>query len=184
MRIRTVLATLSIACLAALVPTAANASTNSGAVRANDSASLAIQADGTRVTGVAPQSVTVLDSGNDGAWVSGVGYCSNINVNADCWTWVNTSGTTVCPAGHFCIATNVHYYEGGKIFSFYHCRNGGSDWALQGWNGTGLYANGNTGGASAYIKNINHVTINPPGPIPVGAVDDFNFVPAYYIQAC
>ena len=183
MRIRTVLATLSIACLAALVPTAANASTTAGTVRANDSASAIVQADGTRVTGVAPQSVTVLDSGNDGAWVSGVGYCSNINVNADCWTWVPSTGI-YCPSGHFCIATNVYASEGGKVFSFYHCRNGGSDWALQGWNGTGLYYNNNANAAPAYIKGVSHNVLNPPGSIAVGAGGSFNFVPAWYVQAC
>ena len=180
-RITAMLASLTIVCLGALMPTAAQASSSAGALRANDSSSAVVQANGTRVTGVAPQSATVLDSGNNGAWVTGVGYCSNINVNGDCWTWVNTSTGTACPSGHFCLYTNVYAYEGGKVFSFYHCRNGGSDWALQAWNGTGLYDNESVGGAHAYIKGASHNVLVNAAP---GVWDDYYFVPAYYVQAC
>jgi len=175
-RITTVLAGLAIACLAALIPTAAQASTGG-------SAGAVARADGTRVTSVAPQSVTVMDSGNDGAWVSGVGYCGNINVAGNCWTWINTTNGTECPSGHFCIYTNVYAYQGGKVFSFYNCRNGGSDWALQAWNGTGLYHNSNTGGAHGYIKGSSHNTL-VGGDIAPGGAGSFNFAPAWYIQAC
>jgi len=180
-RITVALASLALAGLAALIPTAANASTSAGAVRANDSTSTAVRADGIRVTSAAPQSVTVLDSGNNNAGVVGVPYCATINVAADCWTWVNTTSGTPCPAGHFCIYTNVYAFEGGKVFSFYHCRYGGSDWALQAWNGTGLYNNSNTGGAHAYIKGSSHNTLLNTAP---GDRGEYNFVPAYYVQAC
>src|SRR3954468_15494274 len=47
-----------------------------------------VGADGTTV---ASPSVTIQDSGNANATVIGVPFCSNINVTADCWTWVNTN---------------------------------------------------------------------------------------------
>ena len=180
-KLTTALAGLTLACMAALVPTAAQASATSGALRTNASAGRTVSADGARVTGAASLSAAVLDSGNNGASVTGVGYCGTINVAGDCWTYVNTSAGTPCPSGHFCIYTNVYAYQGGKVFSFYHCRNGGSDWALRAWYGTGLYHNSNTGGAHAYIKGASHNILRNIAP---GGAASYNFSPAYYIQAC
>jgi hypothetical protein len=151
-----------------------------GTAYASDSAGTTVRADGTRVTAAA-RPAAALDSGNDGAWVTGVGYCSNINQNGDCWTWVNRTSGTPCPSGHFCIYHNVYASEGGKVFSFYHCRNGGSDWALQAWNGTGLYDNNNVGGKHAYIKRSNRTTLRDIAP---DEYDRLDFRPAYYVQAC
>lgn len=139
----------------------------------------AVRADGTRVT-VAPAAVTPQDSGNNGAWVSGIGQCS-ISSTSDCWAYINTTSGTPCPANHFCIYQNVYASQGGKVFSFYHCRNGGSDWALEGWNGVGLYDNDDSAGTHAYIKGSSHnVLVN----IPQGASNSYNFIPAYFVQAC
>ena len=129
---------------------------------------------------VTPTAVA-LNSGNDGAYVTGVGYCSNINVAGDCWTYVNKTNGTPCPSGHFCIYTNSYAYQGGKVFSFYHCRYGGSDWALHAWYDTGFYHNSNTGGAHAYIKGASHNVLKNIAP---GDANWYNFAPAYYIQAC
>ncbi len=67
------------------------------------------------------------------------------------------------------------------MFSFFHCRNGGSDWALRGWNGTGLYDNSNTGGAHAYLKGSGHNVLRNIAP---GGSGPYDFVPVYYVQAC
>lgn len=138
------------------------------------------RADGTQAR-AASTSANLMDSGNNGAWVSGVGYCGSINQNADCWTWVNTSTGTPCPSGHFCIYTNVWASEGGKVFSFYHCKNSGRDWALQNWNGVGLFNNNNDGGARAYIKGSSHNVLKTTSP---GDRGSYDFRPAWYVQAC
>lgn len=160
--------------LTADVATAAGA-TATGA----NAAGTAVRADGTRVA--APAAVTPQDSGNNGAWVSGIGQCS-ISSTSDCWGYINTTSGTPCPANHFCIYQNQYAYQGGKVYSFYHCHNGGSDWALENWNGTGEYHNSDSPGTHAYIKGSSHnVLVN----IPQGADnDDYNFIPAYYVQAC
>jgi hypothetical protein len=141
-----------------------------------------VGADGTTV---AAPSVTIQDSGNANATVIGVPFCSNINVQADCWTRVNTSFGTPCPSGHFCIYQHTTAAEGGKVFSFFHCRNGGADWALQAWNGIGFYHNSNTGGAHALLKDNNHVErLNiapPPSPKNAGST---NYKPIWFVQAC
>lgn len=147
------------------------------AAYADDPNHTVARADGIRV----PAAVAPMDSGNNGASVTGVGFCGNINVGNDCWTWINTTNGTPCPSGHFCIYTNVFASEGGKVFSFYHCRNGGSDWALQGWNGTGLWDNNNTGGAHGYLKNVNHSVLLNTAP---GQFGTYNFVPVWFVQAC
>ncbi|MGI5415568.1 hypothetical protein [Actinomadura luteofluorescens] len=139
----------------------------------------AVRADGTRIASAAAQAPR--DHGNDNASVVGVPYCANINVSADCWTWINTTSGTPCPNGHFCIYTNVLAAEGGKVFSFFHCRRGGSDWVLRAWNGVGLYDNSNTGGAHAFIKGIAHNVLVNVAP---GTDGSYNFRPAYYVQAC
>lgn len=135
---------------------------------------------GTRLAINAPSSATPL-GGNDNASVDGIGYCANLNVAADCWTWASTSAPTPCPSGHFCLYTNRFVAEGGKVFSFYHCRRNGADWVLRNWLTYGLYRNSNTGGARAYIKDINHSPMVDPLP---GEGDVFWFYPAYYVQAC
>ncbi|GAB7045496.1 hypothetical protein [Catenuloplanes indicus] len=164
------LAILALACAAALVPAAASASASAGAVQTDDGGR------GERPA-MAPASAL---AGNENASVTGVGYCANLNVAADCWT---NEGTThvACPVSHFCLYTNLTPAAGGKVFSFYHCRRNGSDWALQNWNGEGWYYNNNDGGARAYIKNRNRATIANPAP---GQGAAFNFVPAWYVQAC
>src|SRR5512142_2010764 len=159
-RIISVLAGLTLAGTAALVPaTAAHAST-----AADVHAGSVVLADGTRGAVPAARPATALDAGNDGAWVSGVGQCNNIGGTTDCWTWIDTTNGTPCPSGHFCIYTNTLAREGGKVFSFYHCRNGGSDWALQAWNGTGFWNNNNTGGKHGLIKGINHNVLVDTSP--------------------
>jgi hypothetical protein len=137
-----------------------------------------VGADGTTV---AAPSVTIQDSGNANATVIGVPFCSNINVQADCWTWVNTNFGTPCPSSHFCIYQHTTAAEGGKVFSFFHCRNGGADWALQAWNGTGLYHNSNTGGAHAFLKDNNHVVKLNTAP---GNAGPYNYRPIWFVQAC
>ena len=153
-----------------VIPTAAQASTTAQAL-----------ADGTRVAGGTARTAALLNSGNNGAYVTGVGYCSNINVAGDCWTYVNKTNGTPCPSGHFCIYTNSYAYQGGKVFSFYHCRYGGSDWALHAWYDTGFYHNSNTGWAHAYIKGVSHNVLKNIAP---GDADWYNYAPAYYVQAC
>ncbi|GAA4372150.1 hypothetical protein GCM10023088_25470 [Actinomadura verrucosospora] len=151
----------------------------SGAAYAAGPGGGSVRADGKRV---APAAAPVQqDHGNDNASVVGVPYCANIYVSADCWTWINTTSGTPCPTGHFCLYTNVLAAEGGKVFSLFHCRRGGADWALRAWNGTGLYDNSNTGGAHAFIKGIAHnVLVN----VPPGTDGTYDFRPAYYVQAC
>ena len=61
------------------------------------------------------------DAGNNGASISGVPFCSNINVKADCWTNENTTAVD-CPPAHFCLYTNVTPTTGGKVFALFHCR--------------------------------------------------------------
>lgn len=159
------------------VATTAGAAT--GATGATGATAAAVRADGTHAT-ASPAAVTPLDSGNNGAWVSGIGQCS-ISSTSDCWGYVDTTNGTPCPSDHFCIYQNVYASEGGKVFSFYHCRNGGSDWALENWNGTGLYDNNNSPGTHAYIKGSSHnVLVN----IPQGVDGSYNFIPAYFVQAC
>jgi hypothetical protein len=152
-----------------------------GVAYADGSAGTAVRADGTRVTAT-PQAVTPLDAGNNGSWVSGVGQC-DINQNRDCWAWVNTSNGTACPSGHFCIYQNVYAAEGGKVFAFYHCTNGGSEWALHGWNGTGYYHNSNTGGAHGYLKGSSH-NVLPRGDIGPGGAGSYDYRPVWFVRAC
>lgn len=138
-----------------------------------------VRADGTRVT-AAPAAIAPMDSGNSGAWVSGIGQCS-ISSTSDCWGYVNTTNGTPCPADHFCIYQNVYASQGGKVYSFYHCKNSGSDWALENWNGVGLYDNEDSAGTYAYIKGSSHNTLVK---VAQGSYASYNFVPAYYVQAC
>jgi hypothetical protein len=173
-RITAVLAGLVIACFAVLAPTAAHASTSADTI---------VQPDGTRVTATPSRIASVQASGNANATVIGVGFCSNLNVKSDCWTNVNPSTGTACPTGHFCIYTKTTAAAGGKVFSFYHCRNGGSDWALQAWDDWGFYHNSNTGNAHGFIKDNNHRTLTG-GDIPVGGRGTFYYLPAWFVQAC
>lgn len=71
--------------------------------------------------------------------------------------------------------------QGGGVFSFYRCGNGGSDWALRAWNGTGYFHNSNTGGAHAYLKGSGHNILWNIAP---GDSGSYNFAPVYYVQAC
>jgi hypothetical protein len=164
--------------LAALAITATSASASG-----DSSTGTVLRADGTRITAAAA-TATVTPQDNEGAWVSGVGQC-DINQARDCWAWINTSTGTPCPSSHFCIYTNDLAAEGGKVFAFYHCTNGGSEWALQNWTGVGFYNNHNSGGAHAFIKGASHNTLKniPPDPQP-GFHDSYNFFPAWFVRAC
>jgi len=174
-RIIRVLAPLALVCAAMLIPAAGPASASAGIMLGADSGT-----NGARADRQVSQSASTLATGNENASVTGVGYCSDINVNADCWTWENDNAVP-CPSSHFCIYTEVSASWTSKVFSFWHCRRNGSDWAMQNWNGDGFYHNNNSGGAHAYIKGVNHnVLVN----VPVGGFSSYNFVPAWYIQAC
>lgn len=143
-------------------------------------ASTAVRIDDARVSAFGM--VTPQDAGNNGAWVSGVGYCADFTGEGDCWTWADVNNGTHCPSSHFCLYANARIGEGGKVFKFFHCFNGGSDWALQNWNGTGAYFNNNSGGSYAYLKDANHAVIQPSIPPRSGAV--YNFAPVWFVQAC
>jgi hypothetical protein len=116
--------------------------------------------------------------GGSGPSVTGVSQCDTSS-NADCWNTAAGNGSD-CHSGHFCIYTGTGYT--GTVFSFYHCRYSGGDWALQNWVAAGSYINDNSGGTDAYTKDQNHnvITASPPGD----SNTNYNFNPVYYVQAC
>ena len=122
--------------------------------------------------------VTIMDAGNKNATVTGVPFCSNINVNADCWTW-ESSTAVPCPNAHFCLYTNRHAAPGGKIFALYHCR----EYALQAWLDSGFVENNNTGGAAGFLRGSNHATL-PGGFIVAHTGKFYNFYPVWFVKAC
>lgn len=113
-----------------------------------------------------------------GPSVTGMGQC-NTSTAADCWNTAAGNGSD-CYSGHFCIYTGTGYT--GKVFSFYHCRYNGGDWALQNWLSAGSYINRNSGGTDAYTKDQNHnvITASAPGT----SNSNYNFDPVYFVQAC
>jgi len=119
-------------------------------------------------------------STNSGASVAGVGQC-DIASNSDCWAWIDPTNGTPCPDGHFCVYTGSAAGPGVKIFSFYHCTDNGSEWALQNWDGEGYYHNSNAGGAHAYLKDVNHNVLMDSAPASSGGYD---FTPVWYVRAC
>ena len=116
--------------------------------------------------------------GGSGPSVTGMNQCDT-SANADCWNTAAGNGSD-CYSGHFCIYTGTNYT--GTVFSFYHCRYNGGDWALQNWLSAGSYINDNSGGTDAYTKDQNHnvITASPPGE----TNPNYNFDPVYFIQAC
>ena len=68
------------------------------------------------------------------------------------------------------------------MFSFYHCKYNGGDWALQNWLSAGSYINHNSGGTDAYTKDANHNVITASAPGSRSA--NYNFNPVYFVQAC
>lgn len=116
--------------------------------------------------------------GGSGPSVTGMSQCST-SLAADCWNAAAGNGSD-CYTGHFCIYTGTNYT--GTVFSFYHCRYNGGDWALQNWLSAGSYINRNSGGTDAYTKDQNHNVITASAPGNVNA--DYNFDPVYFIQAC
>ncbi|NUP52719.1 MAG: hypothetical protein HOW97_36165 [Catenulispora sp.] len=119
-------------------------------------------------------------TGNEDAWVHGVAQC-DIDSPQDCWTWIDPVHGTPCPAGHFCLYTARRAYEGGKVFSFYHCADNGKDWALHGWRGVGYYHNSDTGGAHGYLKEANHRVILNAAP---GTSGIYDFTSTWFLRAC
>ena len=116
--------------------------------------------------------------GGSGPSVTGMSQC-NTSSNADCWNSAAGNGSD-CYTGHFCIYTGTGYT--GTVFSFYHCRYNGGDWALQNWLSAGSYINRNSGGTDAYTKDQNHNVITATAPGDANSNYDFN--PVYYVQAC
>ena len=116
--------------------------------------------------------------GSSGPSVTGMGQC-NTSAAADCWNAAVGNGSD-CYSGHFCIYTGTGYT--GTVFSFYHCRYNGGDWALQNWLSAGSYINRNSGGTDAYTKDQNHNVITASAPGNVNS--NYNFDPVYFIQAC
>lgn len=116
--------------------------------------------------------------GGSGPSVTGMGQCATSSAN-DCWNTAAGNGSD-CYSGHFCIYTGTNYT--GTVFSFYHCKYNGGDWALQNWLSAGSYINDNSGGSDAYTKDQNHnvITASAPG----NSNSDYNFNPVYYVQAC
>jgi hypothetical protein len=119
-------------------------------------------------------------TGNDGAWVQGVGQC-DISSHHDCWAWIDRANGTPCPNGHFCIYEAAVAAEGGKVFAFYHCTDGGSDWALHGWNGPGYYHNSNSGGGHGRLKDVDHHVLLNSAP---GTSGPYNFKRVWFVRAC
>ena len=116
--------------------------------------------------------------GGSGPSVTGMGQCDTSS-NNDCWNTAAGDGSD-CYSGHFCIYTGTNYT--GTVFSFYHCRYNGGDWALQNWLSAGSYINDNSGGTDAYTKDANHNVITASAPGDTNT--DYDFNPVYYIQAC
>ncbi|ACU70345.1 hypothetical protein Caci_1422 [Catenulispora acidiphila DSM 44928] len=116
--------------------------------------------------------------GGSGPSVTGMGQCATSSA-ADCWNTAAGNGSD-CHSGHFCIYTGTNY--SGKVFSFYHCKYNGGDWALQNWLSAGSYINDNSGGTDAYTKDQNHnvITATAPG----SRSTNYNFNPVYFVQAC
>ena len=116
--------------------------------------------------------------GGSGPSVTGIGQCSTSS-NADCSSPAAGNGSD-CHSGHFCIYTGTNY--SGTVFSFYHCKYNGGDWALQNWLSAGSYINDNSGGTDAYTKDQNHnvITASAPG----SRSTNYNFDPVYFVQAC
>jgi hypothetical protein len=116
--------------------------------------------------------------GGSGPSVTGVSQCATSS-NADCYSAAAGNGSD-CHSGHFCIYTGTNYT--GTVFSFYHCKYNGGDWALQNWLSAGSYINDNSGGTDAYTKDANHnvITATAPG----SRSTYYNFNPVYYVQAC
>jgi hypothetical protein len=116
--------------------------------------------------------------GGSGPSVTGVSQCATSS-NADCYSAAAGNGSD-CHSGHFCIYTGTNYT--GTVFSFYHCKYNGGDWALQNWLSAGSYINDNSGGTDAYTKDANHnvITATAPG----SRSTNYNFNPVYYVQAC
>jgi hypothetical protein len=86
-----------------------------------------------------------------------------------------------CPPGNFCIYTGPHYT--GRVYRLYNCRN----YSLANWNGGGSWLNHNTGGALAYIKDQNGrklVTSDPDRKKNTWYGYEYNFKPAWFVQAC
>jgi hypothetical protein len=119
-------------------------------------------------------------TGNDGAWVQGLGQC-DIGSHRDCWAWIDPVAGTACPDGHFCVYTAKVASEGGKVFSFYHCTHSGRDWALHGWSGVGYFHNSDSGGAHAYLKDANHRVLLDAGP---GASGPYDYTSVWFVRAC
>ena len=116
--------------------------------------------------------------GGSGPSVTGMGQC-NTSSAADCSNRAVGNGSD-CYSGHFCIYTGTNYT--GTVFSFYHCRYNGGDWALQNWLSSGSYINNNSGGSDAYTKNQNHAVITASAP--GSRSTNYNFDPVYFVQAC
>jgi|GEM_PF-6147109 hypothetical protein len=116
--------------------------------------------------------------GGSGPSVTGMSQCATSS-NADCYSAAAGNGSD-CHTGHFCIYTGTNY--SGTVFSFYHCKYNGGDWALQNWLSAGSYINDNSGGTDAYTKDANHnvITATTPG----SRSTNYNFDPVYYVQAC
>lgn len=116
--------------------------------------------------------------GGSGPSVTGMSQCAT-SLNADCYSAAAGNGSD-CHSGHFCIYTGTNY--SGTVFSFYHCKYNGGDWALQNWLSAGSYINDNSGGTDAYTKDANHnvITATAPG----SRSTNYNFDPVYYVQAC
>ena len=116
--------------------------------------------------------------GGSGPSVTGMSQCATSS-NNDCWNTAAGNGSD-CYTGHFCIYTGTNYT--GTVFSFYHCRYNGGDWALQNWLSAGSYINDNSGGTDAYTKDQNHNVITATTPGSRNA--NYNFDPVYFVQAC
>jgi hypothetical protein len=116
--------------------------------------------------------------GGSGPSVTGMGSCST-SLNADCSAPAAGNGSD-CYSGHFCIYTGTNYT--GTVFSFYHCRYNGGDWALQNWLSAGSYINHNSGGTDAYTKDQYHNVIT--ATVPGSRNANYNFDPVYFVQAC